>query len=91
MGGVKGHILQRGLRRHWNIKTFGSETTGAQTVDVVTASIHIKTGYPIIILFSTVPLICEHLSCQPVAYTKQQYSHLSGLDLADLSCVGDDK
>jgi len=73
-----------------NIKTFGSETTRTQTVDVITASIHIKTGYPINILFSTLPLICEPLSCQPVVYTKQQYSHLSGLDLADLSCVGDE-
>jgi len=73
-----------------NIKTFGSDTTRAQTVDVITASIHIKTGYPNNILFSTVPLICEPLSCQPVAYTKQQYSHLSGLDLADLSCVEDE-
>ena len=36
------------------------------------------------------PLICEPLSCQPVAYTIQQYRHLSGLDLADYSCVGDE-
>ena len=36
------------------------------------------------------PLICEPLSCQPVAYTKQQYSHLSSLDLADYSRVGDE-
>ena len=30
------------------------------------------------------------LSCQPVAYTKQQYRHLSGLDLADYSRVRDE-
>ena len=46
-----------------NIKTFGSETTKMQTVDVVTASIHPKEGSPINILFSTVPLIYEPLCC----------------------------
>ena len=73
-----------------NIKTFGSEITRIQTVDVVTASIHSKEGNHINILFLTVPLICEPLSCQPVAHTKQQYSHLSDLDLADSSQVGDE-
>ena len=68
-----------------NIKTFGSEITRIQTVDVVTTSVHSKEGNHINILFSTVPLMCEPLSCQPVAYTKQQYSHLSDLDLADLT------
>jgi len=72
-----------------NIKTFGSETTKTKTVDVVTVSIHPKKGSPINILFSTVPLICEPLCCQPVAYTKQQYRHLSNLDLADFSRVGE--
>jgi len=52
-GGVKGHISQRvkealGLQTECtevvSIKTFGSETTRAQTVDVVTASMHIKTS-----------------------------------------------
>ena len=62
-----------------NIKTFGSETTKTQTVDVVTASIHFKEGTKINISFLTVPLICELLSCQPVAYTKQQYRHLTVL------------
>ena len=39
---------------------------------------------------STVPLICEPLRCQTVAYTKQQYRYLSNLDLADLSPVGEE-
>ena len=73
-----------------NIKTFGSEITRTQAVDVVTASICSKDGSHINVLFSSVPLICEPLSCQPVAYTKQQYSHLSELDLADFSRVGDE-
>ena len=73
-----------------NIKTFGSETTKLQSVDSVTATIHSKEGNQINVLFSTVPLICEPLSCQPVAYTRQQYRHLSELDLADSSSVGDE-
>ena len=36
------------------------------------------------------PLICEPLSCQPVTYTKQHYSHLSNLELADFSRVRDE-
>ena len=52
-----------------NIKTLGSETTKSQSVDSVTASIHSKEGNQINDLFSTVPIICEPLSCQPVAYT----------------------
>ena len=59
-------------------------------MDAVTATIHSKEGNQINFLFSTVPLICEPLSCQPVAYTKQQYRHLSELDLADFSSVGDE-
>ena len=73
-----------------NIKTFGSETTKSKSVDAVTATIHSKEGNQINILFSTVPLICEPLSCQLVAYTKQQYRHLSDLDLAEFSRVGDE-
>jgi len=67
-----------------NIKTFGTETTRAQAVDVVTVSICSKEGSHINVLFSAVPLICEPLSCQPVAYTKQQYSHLSNLDFSQV-------
>ena len=40
--------------------------------------------------FSTVPIICEPLSCQPIVYTKQRYSYLTDLDLADSSHVGDE-
>ena len=40
-----------------NIKTFGSETSRIQTVDVITALIRPKEGNKINILFSTVPLI----------------------------------
>ena len=33
-----------------------------------------------------VPLICEPLSHQPVAYAEEKFDHLQGLDLAKSSC-----
>ena len=42
-------------------------------------------------MFSVVPLICEPLSCQPIAYTKTKYSsHFEDLNLADHSRVDDE-
>ena len=72
------------------IKTFGSDSTTMQTVEVVRLAVPLKTGTTIYFVFSTVPLICEPLSCQPIAYTKEKYHHLSDLDLADFSRVGEE-
>ena len=71
------------------IRTFGSESTTLQTVEMTTIAVLLKTGDPIYVLFSTVPFICESLSCQPIACTKERYSHLANLDLADFSRIGD--
>ena len=65
------------------IKIFGSESTTLQTVEMTKIAISLKTGGPIHVMFSTIPLICEPLSCQPIAYTKEKYGHLANLDLAD--------
>jgi len=65
------------------IKTFGSDTTLIQTVEVVRVGISLRTGDTIDVMFLVVPLICKPLSCQPKAYTKTKYSHLEDLDLAD--------
>ena len=72
------------------IKTFGSDTTTMQTVEMVRVGIPLKNGTTVKLMLSTVPLICEPLSCQPIAYTKEKYRHLSDLNLADFSRVGDD-
>lgn len=72
------------------IKTFGSDNVTTKTVEVVKLAISLKTGNTIQLMFSTVLMICEPLSCQPIAYTKEKYSHLSDLDLADSSRVGDE-
>jgi len=53
-----------------------------QTVEVVRLAIPFKIGTVIHLTFSIVPLICEPLSCQLIAYTKEKY-HLSDLDLAE--------
>ena len=61
-----------------------------QTVEMTKIAISLKTGGAIHVMFSTVPLICEPLSCQPIAYTKKKYGHLANLDLANFSRVGDE-
>ena len=57
---------------------------------MVTATMALKEGGSTQVLFSAVPLICEPLSCQPIAYTKQKYNHLADLDFAYSSRVGDE-
>jgi len=72
------------------IKTFSSNSTAMQTVEMVRLAIPLKPGTTIHLMFSIVPLICEPLSCLPIAYTKEKYRHLSDLYLADFSRVGDE-
>ena len=57
---------------------------------MVTVAVSPKKGSSIPMMFSTVPFICEPLSYQPVAYTKQCYNHLANLELADSSRVGEE-
>ena len=54
------------------------------------AAISLKDGGTINVLLLTVSLICEPLSCKPIAYTKQKYHQIAELELADLSQVGDE-
>ena len=71
-------------------QTFRSDDTRTQTVKVVKAAISLKDGGIINVLLLTVSLICEPLSCKPIAYTKQKYHQIAELELADLSQVGDE-
>ena len=57
---------------------------------MVTVAVNPKKGSSIPMMFSTVPFICEPLSYQPIAYTKQCYNHLANLELADSSRVGEE-
>ena len=98
-GSQRSYILQRvkdALRlqlhhvRQVQIKTFGSDTTAKQTVEMVKVGVPLWSGITIQLMLSTVPLICEPLSCQPIAYTKEKYKHLADLNLAGFSRVGDE-
>lgn len=73
-----------------HIRTFVSDSTRSQTVEMLTVAVSPNKESSIPMLFSTVPFICEPLSYQPVAYTKQCYNHLANLDLADPSRVGEE-
>ena len=58
--------------------------------ELTSVAISLKTGNSIRVLFSTVPSICEPVSCQPIAYTREKYRHVADLGLADFSRVGDE-
>jgi len=60
------------------------------TVEMVKVGLPLRSGNTIHLMLSTAPLICEPLSCQPTAYTKEKYKHLADLKLADFSRVGDE-
>ena len=65
------------------IKTFGSDKENRQECSVVKLGLMLKDGASIEMSLFTVPLICEPLSVQPISYTRERYSHLSDLDVAD--------
>ena len=68
------------------IKTFGSNKRKHENCHVIVIGIKIKDKTDLRLSLLVVPLICEPLSHQPVAYAKEEFDHLQGLDLADASC-----
>ena len=65
------------------IKTFGSEQEDERVCGVVRICMKTIDGTNIELPFFSVPLICDPLSHQPVAFCKTTYDHLSHLNLAD--------
>ena len=65
------------------IRTFGSDSTTLQTVEMIRVAISHKNDEPVHVLFSSVSLICEPLSLLTTR-------HLANLDLADFSQAGDE-
>jgi len=59
-------------------------------VEMVTVVISPNKGSFIPMMFSIVPFICELLFYQPVAYMKHCYNHLTNLELANSSKVGEE-
>ena len=74
------------------IKTFGSDATTIQTVEVVWIGIELRTEDTINVLFFCGAVDPWTLVSQPIAYNKAKYTgnHLEGLDLVDHSRVDDE-
>ena len=67
------------------IMTFCSSEEQPQLCECVRLSLALKSGRAKQLTLSTVSLICEPLSCQPVSLCQNAFDHLVGLDLADPS------
>ena len=65
------------------IKTFGSSESHNTLCDVVQLGLATKDDGLLQMTALVVPFICHPLTSQPVSLSRQQYSHLEGLDLAD--------
>ncbi|CAB3986454.1 Hypothetical predicted protein [Paramuricea clavata] len=77
--------LQSKGQRSVNIKTFGSNKTNAQVIDVVNLGIETAYGANIEMLAFTVPLIGQPLKNQFMSNASKTYPHLTNLRLADYS------
>jgi len=72
-----------------SIKTFGSSVEIRQECDLVNLKVGTRNGGSVKITALVVPLICEPICSQPVNLARETFHHLSGLDLADSSHLGD--
>ena len=66
-----------------SIMTFGSSSQTTHVCEVVHVAVKLKGRRTKQLSLFTVPLICEPLMCQPVAFCQAKFQHLSGLTLAD--------
>ena len=71
--------------QHMSIITFGSDQCGSQKREIVRIRMRLKDGPDKEFRLFALPLICEPIAAQPIALCRERYSHLSQLDLADLS------
>ena len=77
-------LLSEG-KQQLSVITFGSTKGDPKSCEVVQVGMRTKDGSDQELTLFTVPLICEPLSAQPISLCSEKYSHLSQLDLADLS------
>ena len=68
-----------------NIKTFGSNETNAQVIDVVNFGIETAYAPNTEVSAFVVPLICQSLKNKYVSNASKPYTHLANLHLADYS------
>ena len=67
------------------IMTFGASEQRSCVCESVRLSIYLENGQSQGLVLSTVPHICEPLTCQPVSICQGNFNHLVGLNLADPS------
>ena len=67
------------------IMTFGSDKEKQQVCEFVKVGLTLRDGETQHLTLFAVPIICEPLASQPIAFCQNNYDHLSGLDLADSS------
>ena len=70
-----------------NIKAFGTVTKADSDCDVVEFKLETNDGDPLTVTALVVPLICHPLSRQPILQSREQYAHLTHLNLADSADV----
>lgn len=68
-----------------SIMTFGSYEEKSQVCEFVKVGLTLQDGDSQQLTLLAVPMICEPLASQPIAFCQNNYEHLSGLDLADSS------
>ena len=71
------------------IKTFGIASQNQQVCEVVKTGINLRDGKGLEISILSVPLICNHISNQPIALAIESCNEFASLQLAD-SSLGDD-
>ena len=67
------------------IMTFGSNKEQACVCKAVRLGLTLKDGTTKQLTLFAVPTICEPVACQPVSFCQSDFSHLTGIELADSS------
>ena len=66
-----------------SIVTFGAQEEIPQVCEIVDLCVMLRGGSTRQLTLYAVPNICEPLTCQPIAFCRDNFEHLSGLPLAD--------
>ena len=75
--------LQSKGEQSMSIMTFGSRADDSRVCEVVNVCMEVRGGQTKQLTLFVVPLICEPLTGQHIAFSQDHFQHLSGLTLAD--------
>ncbi len=67
------------------ILTFGSNSEQTRVCKFVMLGLASKDGTTRQLKLFVVPMICEPIACQPISFCQRDFSHLAGIELADIS------